>query len=263
MKRRLSDTPRVLRATLARRLMSPQAVRLVEPCTRRRIRHLGVTIQCDPEIFSPYTRAELFWGLYERAECDYIRRYLDGSTYSIELGAGLGVSSAHVAAGLAPGATLICVEANPTFMSAVERNVAPYARRSHVDATVINAAIGPGSGTSTLNIQANPFASSTSTYAGAGSVDRVQVATRSLQSIVEEYQPASFDLVCDIEGAEGGVIMCGGQSGLERCRRLVIELHPCSVGGTILTPDDLLRALSQRWGFSVLARKGPIAALAR
>jgi FkbM family methyltransferase len=146
---------------------------------------------------------------------------------------------------------------------AVERNIEPYVRRSGSHSSVVNAAIWSGDGASTLNIQANPFASSITTAAAGRSVASVRVATRSLESIVEEHQPDSFDLVCDIEGAEGTFIMCEGRSGLERCRRLIIELHACTVAGIAVTPEDLLRALSERWGFSLLAHKGPVAALAR
>ena len=91
----------------------------------------------------------------------------------------------------------------------------------------------------------------------------IPVATRSLPSLVQDTGLGSFDLVCDIEGTEADFIVRPVQSGLESCRRVIIELHSCAVDGAIYSPDDLLSILRRRWGFSLLERKGPVAALAR
>jgi FkbM family methyltransferase len=243
--------------------MSKLGVQVAEPLTRRRIRHLGVTIHPDPSLVAAFTRAEMFWGLFERAECSYIRQHLRGSRYVIELGAGLGVSSTHIAAGLAPGGALICVEANAAFISAIRRNVEPYIQRSGSTATIINSAIGAHDGTAVLNVDVNPFASYVGTAPDPRSVMAIEIGTRSLYSIVEEHQPEYFDLVCDIEGAESEFIVSGPPESLDRCRQLIIELHDCRVGGEALGPEDLLQALRERWGFRVVARKGPVASLAR
>jgi FkbM family methyltransferase len=243
--------------------MSRLSVALVEPLTRKRIRHLGVTVWPDLQLMGPYTRAELFWGIFERTECRFIKRYLSGSDCVIELGAGIGATSAHIAAGLAHGATFVSLEANPAFVPMIERNIAPHVRQSRLQTTVKNVAISPDDGESVLMIAANPFVSRVGAAADGPIVAHVTVATRSLSSLVEEYGSGSIDLVCDIEGAEGDLIVRPGRSGLESCRRVIIELHGCAIDGVVYSPDDLLTMLRTRGGFSVLDRKGSVAALAR
>jgi FkbM family methyltransferase len=252
-----------VRTACAQAVMTRPVVRIVEPLTRRRVRHMGVTIRTDALRFEAWTRVGLFWSLYERHGCLYIRRYLKDSPFVVELGAGLGVSSAHIATGLARGGTLVCVEANPDFLPSIRCNLGPPLRRSGANATVINAAVGVSNGCGVLNLRANPFASYVSRTADPGSIRTTTVHIRSLESIVEEHQPRAFDLVSDIEGAEAQLIMGDDPTGLEHCRRMIIELHESAVDGRRLSPDDLLRALRIRWGFRVLAQNGPVVALVR
>jgi FkbM family methyltransferase len=242
--------------------MDRRTLRILEPFTRRRVRHLGTTIYTDLPAFSAYKRAELFWNIYERTECVYIKQYLAGSDLVIELGAGLGVSSAHIATGLAGGAQLLCVEANPALLSSLERNVAAHVQRHGVHSKVVNAAVGRDGQRSVLDVHGDPLVSRVSEAADAGA-EVVAIRARSLNSLVQEIGARPYDLVCDIEGAEAHFIVGEDRSGLRLCRRLIIELHSCTVAQTAYAPDDLLSALRERWGFNLLARKGPIVALAR
>jgi FkbM family methyltransferase len=248
------------RAGVTKLLMSGPAVAAVEPLTRRRIRHLGVTVATDPALVNRWTRAEIFWGLYERTECDYVRRHLVGTECAIEVGAGLGVASAHIAAGARPEASVTSVEANPAFVPLIERNLSAHAGAG-VQTRVLNVGIAPDAAGAVLHVEANPFASHVGGSARSDS-RQVQVPTRSLDAIVDELPRRTFDLVSDIEGAEALFIL-GESSALERCRRLIIELHHGELDGVSFTPDDLLEALVERWSFSMLERKGPVAALAR
>jgi FkbM family methyltransferase len=256
------DRAVAVRSAIAEQLVSPWAVRALEPFTRRRVRHLGTTIQTDNMPFSPYTRAELFWGLYERTECTFIRQYLQGSKRVVELGSGLGVSSAHIASALAPGSQLVCVEANPDFLPAIERNVARHTKRLSIRSTLLNAAIGREGETCALSTDPNPYARTTSAaepYSAASAL----IPARSLTALLNQIGFGSYDLVCDIEGAEVNFIVGDDCHALQQCRTLVAELHDCNLGGTEYTPDDLLQALNKRWGFAVQARKGAVVALRR
>jgi FkbM family methyltransferase len=240
-----------VRGAVARALMSRPVVHALEPLTRRRLRHLGVTVSSNPALVSPYTRAEVFWGIYERTECTYIDRYLRGSTFVIELGAGIGVTTAHIRAAIAPAGRLVSVEANPAFAADL--------RRRRADIEVVNVAIAGADGDGVIGLTENPFRSRIDAANGVVT----PVAMRTLASLVDELSPARFDLVCDIEGAEGEFVAGAAPSGLERCRTVVIELHECTVSGAGLTVEDLLALLRDRWGFSVLARKGPVIAAVR
>jgi FkbM family methyltransferase len=223
---------------------------------------LGTTIYTDRPEFSAYKRAQLLWNIYGRTECVYIRRYLSCSELVIELGAGLGVSSAHIARVLVPARELLCAEANPGLPPAIYRNIAPHVRRRGLRARTVNAAVGRDRRPSILNVHADPLASRVSEAADATGV-AIPAEGRSLQTLIQEMESRPYDLVCDIEGAEAHFIVGEDESGLRLCRRLIIELHVATVDDTCYTPDDLLNVLQERWGFSLVARKGPVAALAR
>jgi FkbM family methyltransferase len=157
----------------------------------------------------------------------------------------------------------VSIDPNPAFVPIIQRNIDPHVRRSHIRATVRNLAISSDDGESVLMVATNPFVSRVGAAPDAPVVARIPVATRSLPSLLQDSALGSFDLVCDIEGTEATFIVRPGLSGLERCRRLIIELHSCAVDGAIYSPDDLLNILRTRWGFSLLERKGTVAALAR
>jgi FkbM family methyltransferase len=252
-----------MRGLIARALVSSPIVRAVDPITRRRVRHRGIVIQTDHEAFAPYTRAELFWGLYERTEISFIRRFLRDSTAVIEFGAGLGVASAHIASQMRPGGVLICVEANPAVLSITRRNLEAQAQRANVNAQLVHAALAEQPGETTFVVESNLFASHiASSRAPDASGATTTVRTVTLQSIRDEHGLDAFDLVCDIEGAEAQFI-AGADIGLEGCERLIIELHPCSHGELSYSVDDLVRILRERWDFEVLAMKDDVAALQR
>ena len=254
-----------LRALAARGLVAEPLIRALDPFARRRLRHMGLQIVHDPSVVSTRTRAEIFWGIYERPEVSFIRQFLQGSHHVVELGAGLGVSSAHIAAGMGHGGQLICVEANHDFLPLVARNAGRYARCKSVDLIVRNASIGADGHESLFYLDEN---SAESRVIDECSDAAPPISTRpvpgcTLHSLVNEFGLVEFDLVSDVEGAEVAFILGDGPTGLERCRRMVIELHNGVFSGARVHEETLLDALRQRWRLSVLARKGRVAALAR
>jgi FkbM family methyltransferase len=250
-----------MRAAIAQALVSPPAVRAVARITRSRVRHRGVTIRTDHPAFTPHTRAELFWGLYERAEITFLRRFLRESTAVIELGAGRGVSSAHIASTMTPGGVLVCVEANPHVLEIIGRNLHQQAAPRGIDARLLNAALAEPPERTTFLVEPDLLASH---LAGdsVGTGEAVTVSSVTLQQLREEQRIDAYDLVSDVEGAEAQFII-GSDAGLDGCRTLVIELHSCSYEGVGYSAEDLLAALQERWGFRILARKGPVVALHR
>jgi FkbM family methyltransferase len=250
-----------MRAAIAQALVSPPAVQCVAKITRRRVRHRGLTIRTDHPAFTPRTRAELFWGLYERAEITFLRRFLRESSAVIELGAGRGVSSAHIAATMPPGGTLVCVEANPHVLEITGRNLQQHAGPRDIDARLVNAAMAEPSEQTTFVVEPDLLESHLGVDKG-GTGDAVTIPSVTLQQLRVEQRIDVFDLVSDVEGAEAQFIV-GSDLGLDGCRTLVIELHDCSYEGIDYSAEDLLRSLKERWGFRILARKGPVAALRR
>jgi hypothetical protein len=72
---------------------------------------------------------------------------------------------------------------------------------------------------------------------------------------------ADFDLVSDIEGAEGSFLI-QDHDALQRCRRAVIELHDTTVDQHKVLVSDLVRATAEA-GFRVVDRHGPVVGLSR
>jgi FkbM family methyltransferase len=253
-----------IRAFAARTLMAKPVVRAVDPVARRRLHHMGLQIVQDSSVISAYTRAEIFWGIYERPEISFIRRFLQGSEQVVELGAGIGVSSAHIASGMASGGRLICVEANGDFLQLIERNALGYAEGRNVEVIVRNAGIASHPEESWFYLDDNPFQSRITDHrvSKAASTRARTVAGCTLWSLVQEYELEDFDLVSDIEGGEATFILGDGCTGLERCRRIVIELHD-GASSKDSNHEALLDTLRHRWGFSVLAQKGRVIALQR
>jgi predicted O-methyltransferase YrrM len=62
-----------------------------------------------------------------------IRGLLRGSTTLVELGSSLGVTSAYIAALMAPGGHLVCVEANPRLLPGLCERLARRAGSLRVD----------------------------------------------------------------------------------------------------------------------------------
>ena len=69
----------------------------------------------------------MFWGMYEGAETRMIRDHLRDSVTVVELGSSLGITASHVAAVMAPGGHLVCVEANPRLVPGLRERISPLA----------------------------------------------------------------------------------------------------------------------------------------
>jgi FkbM family methyltransferase len=201
------------------------------------------------------------WGLYERAEITFLRQFLRESRTVIELGGGLGVASAHIASTMLPGGVLVSVEANPHILESTGRNLHRHAARRGIDARLVNAALAESPEQTTFVVEPNLFASHLGDDTGE-SGEVITVPSITLQRLREEQRIDVFDLVSDVEGAEAQFIL-GSDPGLDGCRTLVIELHSCSHEGVGYSAEDLLGSLQERWGFRILARKGPVVAVRR
>ncbi|MGH3257968.1 MAG: FkbM family methyltransferase [Streptosporangiaceae bacterium] len=207
--------------------------------------------------FSPSVRAQMFWGAYEGAETRMIRSFLRGSRTVIELGSSLGVTTAHIAAGMASGGRLICVEANPLLIPGLQRRLLPWA--DSLDLDVIHAAVTTHSGSALLTVASQTVGSRLGRP--RGDENTVQVPAFTLQQILDQTGITDFDLVSDIEGAEAAFLL-HDPAVLKGCRRAVMELHNSNVDGSDVSVFDLIDALVAA-GFEVVHRHGPVVAVIR
>jgi FkbM family methyltransferase len=159
-------------------------------------------------------RAAVLWRLYERAEIGLIHRHLPEDVDVVELGASLGVTACHALSVLGRDRRLVAVEANPSLIGPLEQCL------DDTRATVVHAAIDySGSPTAKLGVHSSTLLSS---VGGCGTV--VDVPAMTLSDLLDTHGIGRFALLCDIEGAEAGILFDDPGS-LERCELAIIEQH--------------------------------------
>ena len=205
---------------------SDMAGLVIGALSRKRIRHHGLWFDTQSADFSPRVRAQMFWGAYEGAETRMIRSVLRASSTVVELGSSLGITTAHIAAVMAPGGRLICVQANPRLVPGLSERVIPRAVGLQTD--VIHAAVTGCCGTTELVIAEESAASRIGACQPDESVAQVPAIT--LREILRTSDVAEFDLVSDIEGAEAAFLL-DDPGVLGTCGRAVIEFHDTVAGG--------------------------------
>ena len=89
---------------------------------------------------------------------------------------------------------------------------------------------------------------------------RVLVTT--LSQLCQQYLPATFQLVMDIEGAEGELLM-HDQAGLANCERLIAEYHATEIDSQAMSVDDLISLTQERHGFRIVDRYGSVCCFTR
>lgn len=216
-----------------------------------RIRMRGCTIDTSGAVPGA-AKAALFFGLYEKSEIRFVERYLRPDLDTVELGASLGVVSSHIARRLDPGHRLVSVEANPTYLQRARENVARNA--PGVRAELVHGAVdysAPGRSHVAFEVAQGNLASHLATGAG-GRV--VEVPRVTLADLLSRNEIGEYNLVCDVEGAEAGVLARDGAA-LGRCRRIIIELHQTRFDGREIGVEEL-RAAIERLGFTQRARSG-------
>lgn len=251
-------TASVLKLRASRIMASDKAGRVIGALTRKRIRHQGLWFDTRSSDFSPSVRAQMFWGGYEGAETRMIRSVLRNSDTVVELGSSLGVTTAHIAAVMAPRGHLICVEANPRLLPGLRGRTLRSATNLRID--VVHAAVTDHCGNTLLTIGAKTVGSRLAASPRPNE-STVHVPALTLREILRQTEVTEFDLVSDIEGSEVAFLLQDPDV-LKGCRRAVIELHETTACGRKVSVFDLIDAAVAA-GFQVTGRRGPVIALNR
>jgi FkbM family methyltransferase len=246
-----------LKLRVAQIVASEKAGRLIGALSGHRVRHHGLWFDVRSSDFSPQVRAQMFWGGYESAETRMIRGLLRGSTTVVEVGSSLGVTSAHVAALMAPGGHLVCVEANPRLLPGLRERLAPRTASLRVD--FVHAAVTGHCGGAVLAL--SPQTVSSRLGPGDPHHTAVAVPALTLREILLRTGVSDFDLVSDIEGAETAFLLQDPDV-LRGCRRAVIELHDTTIDGRAVSVSDLQEAAVAA-GLRIIGRHGPVVSLVR
>ncbi|CAM8670018.1 fkbM_fam, methyltransferase, FkbM family [Paracoccaceae bacterium] len=155
---------------------------------------------------------------YEHAEAEMITAHLKSGTPVIELGGCLGIVSALIRQQIGPAAPHIVVEANPRLARMCEPNACIGA---NVGATQVVVAAVDYSGAETVS-----FSSGRTAHGGHVSQSGdLSVQATTLSALASNLPEGPFALICDIEGAEVGLI--DNESDLlRRVSLFVLETHP-------------------------------------
>jgi FkbM family methyltransferase len=181
----------------------------------------------------------LFFGTYESAEVFLARQFLYPGGDVVELGASLGVLSAHLARRLAPGARLICVEPNASLHETIERTI--RANSPSAQYLVLGGAVYYGSSRAVALDASNVNAARVSERAEP---DRLSVPVTTLSEILRDQKVGRYTLVCDIEGAEAGLVT-RDTAALESCEQMLIETHEADFEGRRFGTADYLARLGE------------------
>lgn len=245
-----------LKSLVGRTLCAPPFSSVVSAWMGDSIRVGRCTITATTSVTSAKTRASLFWGMYESAELRLVSKYLRSDLDVVELGSSIGVVSAHIAQRLGSNRRMVCVEASPSLLPTLEANVKANAPDAMV--TFLNRAIAyvaPGESVA-FSVSRNNVAS----HVGRGDRE-VHVAATQLSELLRSAEIREYALVCDIEGAEAGIIHHDSRA-LGTCKQIIIELHQTEIAGSIVSVEDLA-ALFVAEGFETKASYGPVHVFSR
>lgn len=225
----------------------------------------GLRFDTRNPAYTPIARTLLLWGIYERAEIRFIRRYLHDSEAVVELGAGLGVTSAHILDTIGPRATFVVLEADPRVLEALKENISRHANGRDVR-LVSAAALGNSGESPALGESSGKLIQDTEwNISERAPLGTARIAdTTTLGTLVVEQDLERFDLVSDIEGAEVEFIWADPLSSpLKRCDRAILELHETVVDGRTVTVDELVERLEHDHGLIVRDRHESVVAATR
>jgi FkbM family methyltransferase len=201
-------------------------------------------------------KASLLWGMYESAEYRFVRLFLQTDLPVIELGSSIGAVSSAIARHLDPGQRLMCVEANPALIPALQRNLRRNA--SHLRVGVVHAAIAYDAETINFHVSADTLVSR---IGGGGHGDDPVVPATTLTALYEGFGKMPYQLVADIEGSELD-ILSRDVGALRSCQAMILELHESCRDGVTYTKDHL-RQLAREAGFQVVSEYGAVVACRR
>jgi FkbM family methyltransferase len=235
----------------------------------RRVKHdrftvRGACIITTPrDVISAEVCAELAFRTYENAELALVHSLLIPDLDTIELGGALGVTGSAILRKLTPPARLITTEFRPELLPILQLNLSLNSCGNTF--SILPSAIAYPLGADRCThgdfvIPAGSFGSWKG-YKHALGFRTIHAQTTTLREICEEFSLSSFQLICDIEGAELEIIE-QDSAVLEKCRLLIIELHEANRPARSVSPTQL-RDLLLDQGFHVIASNGDVLALTR
>jgi len=241
----------IKRAT-AKVLVNRVTGRIAGALLRNRINSHGLCVKTQSPLIRPEVKALLALGMYESAERRLVIGHLRHDLPVVELGASIGYISGLISRRRPP--RQIAVEANPALIQLIEELLKSNDARN---VQVLHGAIDYEKRMSARFVRSSFNTGgtilSTASSSNAASVD---VPTVTLGGVIEREQIGPFALVCDIEGAEHGMIMHEDPAVIQACQQMIIELHAGTYTGRNYSVLDLVKMIQEQWHMEAIKRDG-------
>lgn len=209
----------------------------------------GVRIPVGP-LLPDHAIAAAFFGLYEKAEALMIQKHLKSTLPVIELGTSLGIISSLT--GIKSGTShLICVEPNP----ALRKHISYVLEANNIYSyEIVSAAYSSHQ----LDVLFHPGKTNlTGSITGNAQENAITVPGISLARLRTNYDiTKSFNLICDIEGAEIDLIL-NEPGQLNDCNMMIIELHEATDNQRKYSVEEI-KELIESIGFQRVDNRGRV-----
>ena len=253
-----------LKSALAALLTRRGVGRAAAAALRDRIPWRGCVIRTDDPAVEPGTKAMLLFRIYESAEARFVTRYLSAGRDVLELGSSVGAMGSLILRKLEPDRRLVAVEANPRLLPLLRRNLAHHAdgRSFAVEHAAVCHPPGDGPAGEVELLLGASLTSRLPVGSEAAQGERAVVPAARLRDLVARHRLSRYSLVCDIEGAEAGLVLREHEA-LLACEQAVVELHASEHEGVRYSPDELCALFTARHGFRLRDRYGNVAVFER
>ncbi|MFQ3646738.1 MAG: FkbM family methyltransferase [Anaerolinea sp.] len=205
----------------------------------------GCLIDIDNPLIPLVRKSQFIQGRFEQPERSAIKRFLNPDKPVVELGGSVGVIACITNRLLKNPENHVVVEAHPLFVDTLRKNKA----LNKCQFTILQGAIAYHA--PKVLFGAKDFGSSFYLH----SESAVEVETLSLSEAAFHLGEASFQLICDIEGAEVDLVSHELELIRKRVSLMIVEMHPRVVGDAQITAlVDRLKAA----GFEIVHHEAEV-----
>lgn len=243
--------PQKLKILLAKIISNNITGRLIAFVYGDSIPHRGIRIFTKSDRIQRKTVADIYFGIYERAEIDQVMCYLNPTIDVIELGGSIGVNSLHIRSQLEKNRRLMVVEADPTLVEILRINFEKNSLEENV--TIINNAIDySGNEYVTFAVSDSNLAGHVALASNLESHIISNIPAASLSELIKKYGFSEYALVSDIEGMEIPIFVKDKEA-LKNCKQIFLEIDGVEYDNIAYSVEDVINLICDS-GFKVVDR---------
>jgi len=186
----------------------------------------GCTFSLDSDAITTRSKSKFMFGQYEKPERQAVDQFLNPSLPVVEFGGSIGVVSCLTNRRLEHPRSHVVVEANPALVPVLIRN----RDLNNCEFVILPRMIGYNGQVGTFFADNENFVIGTGVSSDSSSLQRLEVATIDLRSILDQYGFQRCTLICDIEGGESDLLRYEAEVLKNRVETIILEVHEWSLG---------------------------------